>query len=115
MKFTRSVFKCIRPRLLSLVAILIASLTLAPSPTRQRAQASGDSARTIRADNTVSPSDTTVTEYPIPTPNSGSSNITVGPDGNFWFTETSANKIGHVTTRGFFMEFPLPTTNSQPF
>jgi virginiamycin B lyase len=60
-------------------------------------------------------SGTTVTEYPIPTANSGASNVTVALDGKFWFTETSANQIGNVTTAGVFKEFSLPTANSQPF
>src|SRR5690348_1749904 len=66
-------------------------------------------------DSRETPQDATVNEYPIPTANSGSSNITVGPDGNFWFTETNGNKIGQVTTDGVFNEFPLPTVNSQPY
>jgi virginiamycin B lyase len=37
-----------------------------------------------------------ITEYPIPTPNSGESDITAGPDGNIWFSEYAANQIGKV-------------------
>lgn len=40
------------------------------------------------------------TEYPIPTANSVSVGITAGPDGAMWFGETSANKIGRITTAG---------------
>ena len=36
----------------------------------------------------------TVTEYPIPTADSGPQGITAGPDGNIWFTESNTNKIG---------------------
>ena len=32
----------------------------------------------------------------IPTANSGPTNITVGPDGKLWLTETSAGKIARV-------------------
>ena len=32
----------------------------------------------------------------IPTANSGATGITAGPDGNVYFTETNANKIGEV-------------------
>ena len=35
-------------------------------------------------------------EFPIPTGNSDAVGITVGPDGNLWFTEFDANKIGQV-------------------
>ena len=58
---------------------------------------------------TVFPADTppTVTEYSIPTANSGSFQITAGPDGNFWFCESRGNKVGRVTTAGVFTEFPL--------
>ena len=39
----------------------------------------------------------TITEFPIPTPNSVPNAITAGPDGNLWFTENGANKIGQIT------------------
>jgi virginiamycin B lyase len=55
-----------------------------------------------------------ITEFPIPTANSLPSGITIGPDGNLWFTETSANKIGRITTAGMITEFTIPTANSQP-
>src|SRR5262249_46343590 len=35
-----------------------------------------------------------ITEFLIPTPNSGPTGITLGPDGALWFTETNGNKIG---------------------
>lgn len=34
--------------------------------------------------------------------------VTVGPDGNLWFTEQGASKIGRITTAGVITEFPLP-------
>jgi virginiamycin B lyase len=37
-----------------------------------------------------------VTEYPVPTPSSGPAFIAAGPDGNMWFTETSAAKIAKI-------------------
>ncbi len=55
-----------------------------------------------------------ITEFPLPSANSLPSGITVGPDGNLWFTETGANKIGRITTAGVITEFPIPTANSQP-
>src|SRR6266581_5076413 len=56
-----------------------------------------------------------ITEYPIPTANSNPAVITAGPDGNLWFTELSANKIGRITPQGLITEFTIPTANSQPF
>jgi streptogramin lyase len=51
----------------------------------------------------------TVTNFPIPLvaivkPDG----ITTGPDGNLWFTETAADKIGRMTPAGVVTEFPLP-------
>jgi virginiamycin B lyase len=65
------------------------------------------------------------TEFPIPTPNSVPSGITVGPEvpvGALWFTETGdpalgpkvRGKIGRITTAGVITEFPIPTLNSAP-
>jgi virginiamycin B lyase len=55
-----------------------------------------------------------ITEFPLPNANSLPSGITLGPDGNLWFTETGNNKIGRITTAGVITEFPIPTANSQP-
>jgi virginiamycin B lyase len=46
----------------------------------------------------------------IPTPNSLSTTIVLGPDGNFWITESAANKIGRMTPDGVITEFQVPTT-----
>ena len=40
--------------------------------------------------------------------------ITAGPDGNLWFTEEGANKIGRITPSGRITEFPIPTASSGP-
>jgi streptogramin lyase len=40
--------------------------------------------------------------------------ITAGPDGNLWFTESNASKIGQITTGGMITEFPTLTTPSFP-
>jgi len=52
----------------------------------------------------------TVTEFPIPTPNSFARTITKGPDGALWFTQfdSLAHRIGRITTSGAVTEFPLP-------
>jgi RHS repeat-associated protein len=39
--------------------------------------------------------------------------ITVGPDGNLWFTNWGQSKIGKITTSGTITEYSLPT-NSYP-
>jgi streptogramin lyase len=37
-----------------------------------------------------------ITEFPIPTPDSGPEGIALGPDGAIWFTENTGNKIGRL-------------------
>jgi hypothetical protein len=39
----------------------------------------------------------TITECDLPTANSYPYEITAGPDGNIWFAEAGANKIGRIT------------------
>jgi streptogramin lyase len=55
-----------------------------------------------------------------PTPSgaasSGPHHITLGPDGNLWFTETNGNRIGRINpTTGRITEFPIPTSYSYPW
>lgn len=38
-----------------------------------------------------------------------------GPDGNLWFTEMAANKIGRITPQGKITEYAVPTADSQPY
>jgi virginiamycin B lyase len=49
-----------------------------------------------------------IREIPVPTPSSGPSDVTVGPDGALWFTERDADKIGRLGPNGQITEFPLP-------
>jgi streptogramin lyase len=56
-----------------------------------------------------------ITEFPVPTVFSEPAEITVGTDGNLWFTESVGNRIGRITLAGGVAEFPVPTTNSFPF
>jgi DNA-binding beta-propeller fold protein YncE len=52
---------------------------------------------------------------PNPAPLNGPRGITVGPDGNLWFTEYYGNRIGRVTPAGVITQFPpLPTPTSLP-
>jgi hypothetical protein len=46
-----------------------------------------------------------VTEFPVPTPDSNLYGITRGRDGNLWFTEALAGKIGRITPGGVITEF----------
>src|SRR6266481_3664009 len=53
----------------------------------------------------------TITEFPIPTAHSSPTEITAGPNGNLWFTE-SIGKIGRITPSGTITEYPIPTAKS---
>jgi virginiamycin B lyase len=55
-----------------------------------------------------------ITEFSVPTASSGLLGITAAFDGNLWFTEQSANKLGRITTAGVITEFPLPVAGTQP-
>ena len=50
-----------------------------------------------------------ISEYPLPTVNAFPGAITMGSDGNLWFTEGAANAIARMTPGGAVTEFPLPT------
>src|SRR6516165_4135972 len=55
-----------------------------------------------------------VTEFPLPAPNSNPAQITNGPNGEVWFTETAANQIGRINPAGVLNEIPLPNLGSNP-
>src|ERR1700730_441861 len=46
-----------------------------------------------------------ITEFDILTPGGGPGGIVAALDGNVWFTEASANKIGRITPNGIVTEF----------
>jgi virginiamycin B lyase len=52
--------------------------------------------------------DGTITEFPLPDPDSVPNVIVPGPDGALWFTELRADKIGRLTPEGALTEFPVP-------
>src|SRR3954471_17183223 len=52
--------------------------------------------------------------FRIPTKNSQPEGITLGPDGNMWFTETAANQIGRIDPKGNITEFVIPQVFSSP-
>jgi len=53
----------------------------------------------------------TFTQYPTVGDPDGTA---VGPDGNIWFTERNASKIGRITLSGVVTEFSVPTGGSEP-
>jgi streptogramin lyase len=56
-----------------------------------------------------------ISEFPTPTANSSPEGIVAGPDGNLWFAELGANRIGEVDpTTGVIAEFPVPTAGGGP-
>ena len=66
--------------------------------------------------------DGVITEFQIPTPKGNPLDLTVGPDGNLWFTETILSapfpglpgKIARITPDGTITEFPAPSALDQP-
>jgi len=55
-----------------------------------------------------------ITEFPLATPGSAPHIITLGPDGNMWFTETHAGKVGKITPSGRITEVSLSSRRSDP-
>jgi virginiamycin B lyase len=64
----------------------------------------------------VSAATMTAVPFPVTTPASGLAALTVGPDGNIWFTEQSANKIGRLLSYApnTITEFNVPALNANP-
>lgn len=54
-----------------------------------------------------------VTNAFTPPPGSHPTSITTGPDGNLWFLEPTANKVGMITPSGIATSFPIPTPASR--
>jgi streptogramin lyase len=51
-----------------------------------------------------------VTEYPVPTANSGPEGIAAGTDGALWFTEAGPPQIGRITTAAAITEYSTNLT-----
>lgn len=41
--------------------------------------------------------------------------VTKGPDGNYWYTQSTVNRIARMTPSGALTEFAVPTAASNPF
>jgi virginiamycin B lyase len=54
----------------------------------------------------------TITEFPVPKGSCGPIGITVGSDGNLWFT--AGTDIGRITTKGHVTGFPIPSALGGP-
>ncbi|MBQ62108.1 MAG: hypothetical protein CMQ19_08530 [Gammaproteobacteria bacterium] len=61
----------------------------------------------------VDPVNGKVLSYEIPTPNSNPQGLSVGLNGDIWFSEPNANQIGRFSS-GFFEEYKVPTAFSNP-
>jgi len=61
---------------------------------------------------------TTISEFPLPVPQSSPLGITGGPDGNVWFTEVAGSRFGRVTPAGTVTDFSTGSgisANSRPW
>ena len=54
-----------------------------------------------------------ITEHPVRRPNASLRGVTVGLDGDLWYTANFANKIGRMAPDGSVLgEYDIPTPNS---
>jgi|HubBroStandDraft_6_1064221.scaffolds.fasta_scaffold37415_1 streptogramin lyase len=58
------------------------------------------------------PLSATIKEFALPHSGSQPFGITLGPDGNLWFTELAGNRIGRITLAGTITEYSLPRSGS---
>jgi streptogramin lyase len=56
-----------------------------------------------------------ITEITIDPAFSNPYNIITGPDGNFWLTDWSRNRIGKATPNGVLTQYILPPSNGSPY
>ena len=53
-------------------------------------------------------------QFPIPTASSRPAGITLGADGQIWFTEFAKSKMGRLVNSGKVQEIVTPTKNAEP-
>jgi hypothetical protein len=53
-----------------------------------------------------------ITEYPLLSSSCAPEDITAGPDGNLWFTESNLSHIGRITTSGILSDFSVGSTTN---
>jgi len=64
----------------------------------------------------IPPATPAITEFSAGiTASSSPFGIAAGPDGNLWFAESNAGKIGRITPGGTVTEYPTSAANSGPF
>ena len=61
---------------------------------------------------TAAPASAATRVIPVPTASAGLGRIVGSPDGNVWFVESDANKVGRISPNGQLVEFPLPASGS---
>jgi streptogramin lyase len=62
----------------------------------------------------IEPGNGTITRYPTQSPSSEPIGLTVGPEGNVWFTELHGDAIGRITPAGTITEFSTDITQKEP-
>jgi virginiamycin B lyase len=89
------------------IAAAVAGCDQPTSPTTMTASASRDLIASVAG---------SFESFLVPTPNSQPRQITLGSDGNMWFTESAFNvsQIGVVDPAGQFREFAIPSPFTQP-
>jgi virginiamycin B lyase len=55
-----------------------------------------------------------ITEFALPTPDSGPRALAAGPDGNIWYSAFRAGRIGRITPQGAITEFALLRPDTGP-
>ncbi len=76
--------------------------------------AAADTFSWLLSGSTPTPAPPAVQKYSTPTAQASPASLTLGADGNVWFVESLANKIGRITPAGVITEFPVPTASSFP-
>jgi virginiamycin B lyase len=54
------------------------------------------------------PSSAAIQDFPVPTPDSGLTDVAAGRDGSIWFSEQKGYKVGRITTSGQITEWTIP-------